>query len=156
MQSFAPVPGLKVTGCSPSALCRMMEQFAVAGTDYLRLNCFAAGQADRGAVARSLADFLNCFMHCYTAAVVSTQGMYLYPLSMWLPITLLVCVHSLIQLRTVLHKHMMILRCAVCTVLCLLLLSHCSLHVGHSLKVTSKDVSLWSTPSQRQEVFESM
>ena len=46
----------------------------MAGSDYLRLNHFAAGQADRGAVALSLADFLNCFMHCYTAAVVSTQG----------------------------------------------------------------------------------
>jgi len=52
----------------------MMEQFAVAATDYLRLNWFAAGQGDRGTVARSLADFLDCFMHCYTAAVVSTQG----------------------------------------------------------------------------------
>ena len=46
----------------------------MAGTDYLRLNRFAAGQGDRGSVARSLAEFLNCFMHCYTAAVVSTQG----------------------------------------------------------------------------------
>ena len=73
-QSFQPVPGLKVAGCSPSALYKMMEQFAVAGTDYLRLNRFAAGQGDRGSVARSLAEFLNCFMHCYTAAVVSTQG----------------------------------------------------------------------------------
>lgn len=117
-QSFAPVPGLKVTGCSPSALCRMMEQFAVAGTDYLRLNCFAAGQADRGAVARSLADFLNCFMHCYTAAVVSTQ----------------VCVHSLIQLRTVLHKHMMILRL-------LAKMCHCDQH-PHNVKKYSRGLAL--------------
>lgn len=29
----------------------------------------------------------------------------------------LVCIHSLIQMRTVLHKHMMILRCAICSVL---------------------------------------
>lgn len=63
-----------MAGCSPLALGRMMEQFAAAGTDYLQLNWFAAGQGDRGAVARSLADFLNCVMHCYTAAVVSTQG----------------------------------------------------------------------------------
>ena len=51
-----------------------MEQFAVAGSDFLRLSRFATGQKNRGTVARSLAEFLSCFVHCYTAAVVSTQG----------------------------------------------------------------------------------
>lgn len=101
-----------------------MEQFAVAGTDYLRLNCFATGQGDRGAVARSLAEFLNCFMHCYTAAIVSTQGTKPTPSCMMVTLcmhSLLVCVSSLIQLSTVLHKQMMIIRCAICNVLCSLL-----------------------------------
>ncbi|XP_065912106.1 gamma-tubulin complex component 6-like isoform X2 [Dysidea avara] len=93
-QSFQPVSGLKVTGCSPHALRRLMEQFAVAGSDFLRLSRFATGQKNRGTVARSLAEFLSCFVHCYTAAVVSTQDV----------------VGTLIRLRTVLHKQMMTLR----------------------------------------------
>ena len=100
-----------------------MEQFAVAGSDFLRLNRFATGQKNRGTVARSLAEFLSCFVHCYTAAVVSTQGDTVS--------TLCYCILSpsdvvgtLIRLRTVLHKHMMTLRyvsvyvCVCCSLVC--------------------------------------
>ena len=90
-----------------------MEQFAVAGSDFLRLGRFAAGQKNRGTVARSLAEFLSCFVHCYTAAVVSTQGDTVPPLRDILPLYPVPpsdVVGTLIRLRTVLHKHMMTLR----------------------------------------------
>jgi len=108
-----------------------MEQFAVAGSDFLRLSRFCAGQKNRGTVARSLAEFLSCFIHCYTAAVVSTQGGIPFNSTVLYPVSLSDKVGTLIQLRTVLHKQIMTLRCVlhVCSMfVCLCVCAHARTH----------------------------